>query len=850
MKAVDEAGGLIKNGEVETTNNAKLKNLTIFDTSIGIDITPKEGTFIAKGHISKTTLLGDIKMQTFNGEILLRNNNISPSNINWSLVEAMDNSNLLKLSNNDIELIAGGGADGSQLRFCNSVTGGSIKFRMGSGKLRSNLHDALNIYNTQATSQIQIGNNDTLANRYDTTSKVIIDHTQLNDGLKVCKALGSTTRVNHDSVNTGAIILQDGYSGTTTKALYTIENGAKIMYYGDQIYPPVTQLQAGVGGITYLIDNPTNVTNGSIPTITMSGTYTSAVGTSITRSGYTVGLSYQLATIKSDYIPSGSNPILDGVYEANLWANYQGNNPAKLYSKLYLTAETPSFTGSALITKGYSGSGSGTVQAIKTLQIPVSQVSTGFFIPVVGYVDLSIGIIVFPAIQVVSSGTLTLTCTLIDNNGNILYTFPTISATASTSDRVFSGMNGANPSPVTATNLQFFQFQVAITNGTGTISQASARGIGDANYQITLKVKMMIYDGINNQTTLNYNTTNLYALTIPLNSVDITQYTIFSKLEYEPYFIQNSGSASNHSISLLFRDGNLSHIHTTINPTSSAVSTPTLASVLTTSNSAGANTINMNNNQITGISGLIDNNGFTYLVKNLVQGNNITITNSAGVYTINASPFTEQAPFYSTTVTLNNNGLTTVTLPGSGVNLQNYDIELRISMTFENSGAGYTFFAIQYNGYYNGKTTWTNHRNQDVNFSNTNVNNGFPDIPGGTPGGFYIQSYLNPYFGFMLPYDSTSSIQFLSSNLVISKTNYASDYAPVLTKFSTTVGASNRTPVTSNDRMWSQDGMIHSGQNYQTTFPNILTVSISMANQARTQYSGVPCQFTFWIKKK
>jgi hypothetical protein len=231
------------------------------------------------------------------------------------------------------------------------------------------------------------------------------------------------------------------------------------MYYGDQIYPPVTQLQAGTAGITYLIVNPTNLTNSATtPSITMSGTYTSATGTFITKSGYTVGLSYQLATIKSDYIPSASNPILDGVFEANLWANYQGNNPAKLYSKLYLTAETSSFTGTSLITKGYNGTGTGAVQAFKTLQIPVSQVSTGFFIPVVGYVDFNVGIIVFPAIQVVSSGTVTLTCTMIDNSGNILYTFPTLSATAGTSDRTFSGMNGATPASVNAVNLQFFQF--------------------------------------------------------------------------------------------------------------------------------------------------------------------------------------------------------------------------------------------------------------------------------------------------------------------------------------------------------------------------------------------------------
>jgi len=257
----------------------------------------------------------------------------------------------------------------------------------------------------------------------------------------------------------------------------------------------------------------------------------------------------------------------------------------------------------------------------------------------------------------------------------------------------------------------------------------------------------------------------------------------------------------------------------------------------------------MNSNQITGISGLVDNSGNTYLVKNLASGTGITISNSAGVYTINSAP-TETTPFYSTTVTLNNSGLTTVTLPGSGINLQNYDIELRINMTFENSGSGYTFFTIQYNGYYNGSTTWSNHRNQNVNFANDNPNNGYNLVNNGTPGGYYMQSFLNPYFGFILGYDSASSIQFLSSSLVINKTNYVSDYSPVLTKFTTTVGASDRTPVTYNDRMWTQTGMIQSGQNYSTTFPNILTVSIGQYNASRTQYSGVPCQFTFWIKKK
>jgi hypothetical protein len=855
MKAVTESGNLIKSGEIETTNNTKIKNLTVYDTSVvGVDIVPKEGTFIAKGHISKTTLLGDIKCQTFNGEITLRANNISPSNINWALTEAMDSVNALKLSNNDVELIAGAGANGSQLRISNTTTG-PIKFRMGNSKLQANAHDAMNIYNTQATSQIQIGNNDTLANRYDTTSKVIIDHTQLNDGLKVCKATGGTTRVNHDSVNTGGVILQDGYTGTTNKALYTIENGAKLMYYGDQVYPPVTQLQAGTAGITYLIDNPTNLTNSATtPSITMSGTYTSATGTFITKSGYTVGLSYQLATIKSDYIPSASNPILDGVYEANLWANYQGNSPAKLYSKLYMTAETSSFTGTSLITKGYSGTGTGAVQAIKTLQIPVSQVSTGFFIPVVGYVDFNVGIIVFPAIQVVSSGTVTLTCTMIDNSGNILFTFPTLSASSGTSDRTFSGMNGATPASVNAVDLQFYQFQVAITNGTGTISQASARGVGDANYQITLKVKMMIYDGISNQTSLNYNTTELYALTLPLKSVDITQYTIFSKLEYESYFIQNSGSASNHLISLLFRDGNLSHIHTTINPTSSAVSTPTLASVLTSGNSSGANGINMNNNTITGLAGLVGDNGVSWTVKGVQAGTNVSISSNLGIFTINAN-MTEQAPFYSTTVNIVSNTLSVITLPSS-VNLNNYDIDMRINCVLKNDGNlnTYTFFNIRYNSLYAGKMTWANRIHNGYDFSAI-PDNGYNNPTSGQGGGTYQQCYTNPYFCYVPSYNSATRYQFFTTDFKISNNKAPiTDLEVITTRFRTTVGqvlGSYLDTDAYTGRFQDQEGVIQTATTGGTNFPSITTITIGQAGgSGRNNYLNSPAEVVIWLNKK
>ena len=177
-------GNITKDGDVETTTNAKLKGLTIFDPEITIDILPKIQTWLAKGDISETTLLGSIRAQTFNGEILLRNNNILATNINWALTDAMDKVNALKISNNDIELIAGAGAQNSQLRISNT-TGGKIRIRAGTNTgLQADAHDALSIFSDQASTQVVIAGGDAPSG-YDTTSKLLVDHRNLNNGIKV-----------------------------------------------------------------------------------------------------------------------------------------------------------------------------------------------------------------------------------------------------------------------------------------------------------------------------------------------------------------------------------------------------------------------------------------------------------------------------------------------------------------------------------------------------------------------------------------------------------------------------------------------------------------------------------------
>jgi hypothetical protein len=245
-------------------------------------------------------------------------------------------------------------------------------------------------------------------------------------------------------------------------------------------------------------------------------------------------------------------------------------------------------------------------------------------------------------------------------------------------------------------------------------------------------------------------------------------------------------------------------------------------------------------------------------VKNITAGTGITTSIVSGNYTISSSgsSASELAPYYRTTATLVNGGLTTITLPGTGVNLNNYDIELRINMTFNHSGPqnSYTFFGIQYNSHFDGNTSWTNHKHGNADFINENPNNGYASLPGniGLPGGFYMQSFLGPYFGFSLTYQNVNSIQFLSSNITINKTNYTStQYAPVMTKFTTSVGAVNTTTITASERLWTQNGMIQSGQNNGTGgFPEIRTISISQHTTQRDQYPNVPCEFCVWLKKK
>ena len=1235
LKQAEESGNLLKNGEVETTNAPKVKNFSIYDTSvIGLDIVPKEGTFLAKGHISKTTLLGDIKMQVFNGEILLRNNNISPSNVNWALTEAGDNVNALKISNNDVELTAGAGdANTSQLRISNT-TGGPIKLRVGTGKLQANAHDALSVFNTQATSQVQIGNAATTANRYDATTKLIVDQTQLADGIKVCKDAGSVTRINHDNITTPSInvttLVPTAITGWNVKELGA---GSGISISSNAGVYTINSSGSGGGsggGTTFILTNATSVTNTS-PTNTLTTTYTSTAKTTITRNAYTANVDYAMGEFKSGYILSSANLVLSGSYTADLFGLLTANQPSFLFSKLYHIVERGTPSTQFIVDKSLiytSGSNSTNYQILYTKPIPVP----------VADISITLYQVVIPQLLTISSPNgselITLTLRLISKNGagteTTQYTFPTQTATIGnqTADRTFIASGGVT---IDMFSLTSYYFKLTLTDdfAQGSVMrQALMRSDTDIVYKLAATTKTLIYNGTTNRTTLTNGVSTIYQLEMPFSfsSYDISDYTDYSKIQLEPFFIQPSGSTTGHSFVLSFQDGALSHLSTSINSTGAS----TLAQVLTAGNTANTS-INMNGNNITsvgtiaptaitgwnvksinpgtgisvanssgtvtisattspndsepamliaaatalptkpfwyntqyswlynssnvntadtyydscvsstgqyqilvatdrirssvdwgvnwynqnftsfsltgccitgsgnryylngqyrvfyfdaiystfgsganyltsfptlsggstytkiacsqdgkhilvgvsgatatiyksndygftslqvntqGVAGISINDvamsadgkyqfamfsyggvspipgrvmyssnygvtwnsptmpatgssfnlnavmcsatgqyvtaihhsvgilissdyGKTYIynstdsltptrsgccmsangqfqlinsadriyysedygrtfitnstallgspttpdlitmacsstagyavvggasgrtwviydvptdVRQLVAGSNMTITpNGFGTYTLASTGGTSAsilAPHYTTTTTLVNGGLTTITLPSTGVNLNDYDIDLRINMTFANSGtqSSYTFFSIQYNSYYNGVTSWTNHRHGNADFVNENPNNGYA-IANGTPGGFYMQSFLGPYFGFILSYDSAASIQFLSSNITINKTNYSStQYAPIMTKFSTTVGAVNGTPITAGDRLWTQNGMIQSGQQSGTGgFPEIRTISIVQHTTQRNQYAGVPVQFAVWLKRR
>ena len=492
------------------------------------------------------------------------------------------------------------------------------------------------------------------------------------------------------------------YSGSKVSNVKEIVGGTNITVSSSSGTYTINSIGSGAkAGLTYIITAPTTVAVTSpnftpATDLTMSSTYTATVNRTVTLSSYANNTNYQLVSIKG-LIPALANSVLEGTYELNQHVNYNGNVAASLYGKMYFFANTPAST--LLINKTYtSPAGTGTVSVIYGAYVPVPA----------NDLVLILTSVTFPQVNVNSGNTTSpLVCTVVNQSGTVLYTFPTVSYTTNgnTNDIVFTP--SSSPQTITVTSaITSFRFVLTNTSALSpTLSQASAQNVNNASYKIATgsSVKMLLYDGTSNKTALTPNTQAIYALSLPLPSTPfvITDW-VTPYIQLDEFFIQPSGSTTGHTCVLQFNDGSLSHLHTSI---ASVSSTPTLASVLVAGNNAGSTSLDMNSQNISNITTLgattgnittvnattvnattlVPTNITGWGVKSIVAGTNVTVANNSGAVTINStalptasglsfimnasSSVTNTSPLNTMTSTYTSTGLQTITRSSYSANV-------------------------------------------------------------------------------------------------------------------------------------------------------------------------------------
>jgi len=663
------ASGIVgpENGRISTTSSPAFSGLSVIDPAGSIGLTAVLGAVNVNagvGAITLTALLGGISAQTTAGAITYQTG-LGPISFSTgagpvNIATGSGNMNFTTISSN-LYIGAGKGALG---------TSGELQLR-SKDKISISPDATTEIDKTAYVEMADSASAPATTTRklYHTSSELYYNGTKLsNQTLAAVLAAGNSagsTALNMNSQNISGVAtltadlvnattnvssksftLQDNYVGSTTKTLYTDAN-SNLMYNGQQV--AIGSVAASGGGLTYIITAPTTttVTTPSFTPatdLTMSGTYTATPNRTVTLSSYANNTNYQLVSMKGLVLAS-SNPVLDGTYELNQHVNYTGNLAASLFTKLYFYANTPSST--LLINKTYtSPAGSGTVSAMFGAYVPV---------PVNDLVLVLTGI-TFPQVLANSgSANSPLVCTVVNQSGTVLYTFPTVTATnATTADRTFTP--ASSPQTITVTSgITSFRFVLTNTAASSpTMSQAAAQNVNNASYSVATasSVKMLLYDGTSNKTALATTTAAIYALSIPL---PVTPFVITDwvtpSIQLDEFFVQPSGNTSGHTCVLQFNDGNLSHLHTSI-ATIPTVTTPTLAVVLAAGNTAGSIALNMNSQDVNNVATLgattinattvnattlVPTNITGWGVKSIVAGTNITVSNTSGAVTINST---------------------------------------------------------------------------------------------------------------------------------------------------------------------------------------------------------------------
>jgi photosystem II stability/assembly factor-like uncharacterized protein len=249
------AGSVIKNGDLATTNDIKVKSYSLYNTDANFAaLFPIENTFIASGSSSKTLLLGSIKEQVFSnlGDITLRHNNILATNINWALSEANDNVNALCIKGNDgILLHQGASSVGASMKILNSRSG-KIELLIGNQGTQASCLTGMTVDWNSGQPQVICGTKGGLQNIQQTKSKLLVQQSDtagdvgievVKNGISPANAPLNRTTISDNNIDTHSITLKTNFTGTTTRALYL--DGTDNLRFGPNLVTPVKDIVAG-----------------------------------------------------------------------------------------------------------------------------------------------------------------------------------------------------------------------------------------------------------------------------------------------------------------------------------------------------------------------------------------------------------------------------------------------------------------------------------------------------------------------------------------------------------------------------------------------------------------------------
>jgi hypothetical protein len=729
-------GGFLanKDGDVETSNSIMVKELYVVNKDI-VAITPKVGFFLAKADYSCTQLIGDHRTQVFEGEIVLRNNNITSTNVNWLLTGANDACNVVNIAGNSGILIHQGASDsGTPLRIYNTCSG-SIDFGLGTGGTQASVSggasgpDGMSIRSIPLTNtngsaytgaMVRVGlyfGGNPQTNPFFGTYQMEVNQYPGREGMIVAKVIipetgpqtFKNTIINGDSISTQgtitgidvvgstsisaptatatSLVFNGNYTGDTTGRLYKNSDN-KLMFNGEIVGG------GGVssGGITYMINVPTNITNPNpTPTETiMTAAYSGNAQRTITQA-VTANTAYYIAKYTTEVFDEASNPVLTGLQQLNQYLVWSSNNhTGQIYGLLWFQATA---VGSAtLYQRTYASPVTTTAaQLINGTPIPTPK----------GQYSIKFQRVVFPNINVVvSSGPVVLRFRV---EGLISASWTTIAMSPATGQSVSSTTNNLTVSldetidlnQTTAGVASALRLVLFIHSGTGTISQTSAGGADLGAYSLIGVgantpglFRTLLHDGTNAKVITPHTTTpTLIEYDLPIDEPYNVSAFPSPTLSTDLYFVQPTGGGNN-SITLYFNDGSLSHYHSTISPPQV---TPTLAQVLN-SGATASQAINMNTNKISGITTLEGSSGVNWNVREISAGTNISVSSSTGTYTVTNNAPTQdvaggtgiQISKNGTTATITNNAAVQNLTAGTGISIA-VDTPTR-NATITNSG--------------------------------------------------------------------------------------------------------------------------------------------------------------------